>query len=488
MIHWSRELSTLRTIARLAGLPFLGLCLGLLAAQAVTQWTPPTYQASASLVISARADGEAGGQETASISLAQSLAPTIARMVETREVAIRAADSLKLPPAAVVGQVTGGFEPGLQIVTVSATAGSADQAAAVANGATEAVIGRLADFSIAEGVQVNARILDHATVPGQPDLPKPTLNGALGALAGLLAGLGLTTARNRFDSRLRDVQAIETQLGLPVLAVFPRLPRRFAPRHLRSLHRGQAMVAADTLVASLNVFVESLPGRRIMVTSARYDDGKAIVAAMLALRIARGHDRVTLIEGQEAGRRDPQPGADSILLSFRERVFGSPEGAFVPTIVGADIVDQWSVGRQSGDLLDEVLSRRGDDLVVHGPPILTGTRAAALAREIDGVVLVVRRGATDAADAQRASTLMQHLGVPFVGVVVVDGAAAPTLRSAGRVDRMAGPGSGGGQYRQPNPPDGDGMPTTLATPAATNSRAAHPPAPTTVSRSTIPTE
>ncbi|WBB97813.1 hypothetical protein O7543_15070 [Solwaraspora sp. WMMA2080] len=485
MTRWSRGRSTVRAVARLAGLPAFGLCLGLLAAQLVTQWTPPTYQASASLLISAKADGEVAGQETASITLAQSLAPTIARMAETREVATRAADSLRLPADEVVGQVTGQFEPGMQIVTVAAAARSADRAAGIANEAAAAVIGRLADFALAEQIQVDARVLDRATAPARPVLPKPTLNSALGAIAGLLVGLGLATARNRFDNRLRDVQAVDAQLGLPVLAVFPQLPRRFVPRHVRMLRHGAATVAADALVAGLSVFVDSLPGRRILVTSARHDDGKAMVAALLALRIAGGRDDVTLVEAQTADQGDPQPVADRILLSFMERTFGrQPATGPVPTVVGADLAGQWSTGGQ----LDETIGRKDDDLVVHAPPVLTGTTAATLARRVDAVVLVVRRGDTDAADARQASMLMRHLGVPFVGVVVVDGAAMLSHRLSGRPDRIAAPGSDGGRHRRPDPPAGAETPAAAATPTATAPRATQSAALTGATQSAIRAE
>ncbi|MFV2127664.1 hypothetical protein ACFHWS_24460 [Micromonospora sp. LOL_013] len=484
MTRWSRGLPTVRAVARLAGLPVFGLCLGLLAAQLVTQWTPPTYQASASLLISAKGDGEVAGQETASITLAQSLAPTIARMAETREVAARAADSLRLPADEVVGQVTGQFEPGMQIVTVAAAARSADRAAAIANEAAAAVIGRLADFALAEQVQVDARVLDRATAPARPVLPKPTLNSALGAVAGLLVGLGLTTARNRFDNRLRDVQAVDAQLGLPVLAVFPQLPRRFAPRHVRMLRHGAATVAADALVAALSVFVDSLPGRRILVTSARHDDGKAMVAALLALRIADGRDNATLVEAQSTGQGDPQPAADRIVLSFMERTFGRPAIGPVPTVVGADLVGQWPTGGQ----LDETIGRTDDDLVLHAPPILTGTTAATLARKVDAVVLVVRRGDTDTADAKQASMLMRHLGVPFVGVVVVDGATMLSHRLSGHPDRFAAPGSDGGRHRRTDPPSGTETPAAAATPTATAPRSTQSAALTSVTQSAIRAE
>ncbi|MFY1635543.1 hypothetical protein ACN27F_20090 [Solwaraspora sp. WMMB335] len=450
-------MAVLRVAVRIAGVPVLGLGLGLLAAQLVTQLTPPTYEASAALVVSARAGGGPDGQETASITLTQSLVPTIARVVESHEVAASAAERLDMPADAVVGQVTGRFEPGLQIINVAATAGSARAAAAVANAAADAVIRRLSDFPVAEGVRIDARVLDRAVPPGQPVLPKPALNLAFGALAGLLAGLGLATTRGRFDDRLRDPQAVEAELGLPVLAVFPQLPRDVRRRRLRVLRRTTVDVAADTLVAGLGVFVEALSGRRVMVTSARGDDGKALVAALLAVRMADCHDRVTLVENglRQPTRTGPPPTADRIVLSLLDGVAGSSHDAFAtPTVVGADLVARRTADGADGtvdDLLDEITGR-GDDVVVHAPAVLAGAAAVTLARRVDAVLLVVRRGVTTTADAKQAALLMRHLGVPFVGVVVVDGVRALPRRPADRQTevgrRRADPRGAGGDHRR----------------------------------------
>ncbi|MFY1698037.1 MULTISPECIES: hypothetical protein [unclassified Solwaraspora] len=466
----------MRTIVRVTGLPVIGCCLGLLAAQLVTQFTPPTYYASSSLVISAAPDQQSSGQGTASISLAQSLAPTIAKMAESREIAIDTADRLKLPSDAVVGQVTGRFEPGLQIVTVTAAAATGERSASIANAATESLIQRLSEFSIAQGVQIDARTLDRAAPPARPALPKPLLNDALGALAGLLSGLGLATARSRFDNHLSDSHTIEVRLGLPVLAVFPRLPRRFRQRHGRLLRHGPASTATETLLAGLDVFTESLSGRRILLTSVRNDDGKAMVAALLALRMASHSDRVTLAEGHPPGKAtspdgERLPTADRILFGLMKGGSGWSWGTPAPTVLASDPTDHRVYGRSGRDLLDDVDPR--GDVVVHGPPILSGATATALVRKVDSVVLVVRRGSTDVAEAERAALLLRNLDVPFVGVVVVDGVDGMSRPAAWRSRHLDGPAEDHGRHRDSST-DSAVTAAGLGTPRPSGSRAERP--------------
>ncbi|GAB3933549.1 hypothetical protein GCM10027614_04670 [Micromonospora vulcania] len=285
---------------RRVGVPLIGLCTGLAAAQGVTQLLPARYEAQASVLVTANPTEE---DQPADLGLAQNLTPTIARLVGSREVALQTARTLRLPEQAVSGHVSGEFEPGLQIIAVHANARSGAQAAAIANAATVAVSEQLSRLDMGGSTSVTARVLDTASAPGKPAFPKPLLNGVLGALAGLLAGWGASILRERFDSRLRDSGQIEAQLGLPVIGVLPKLPRRFARHHAVALYRRTDVAdAVRTTISTLSVLTAPLPHRRLLVTSAHDDDGKALVTALLGLGMADEHCRATLVDGAV---RDP---------------------------------------------------------------------------------------------------------------------------------------------------------------------------------------
>ncbi|WP_329110902.1 hypothetical protein OG792_17600 [Micromonospora sp. NBC_01699] len=441
MIRPTFSWAFLRAARRRVGLPLLGLCAGLAGAYAVTTFTPPTYRASATVMVVAGTRDDSGGVAQADIVLAQNLAPTIARLAESGEVARATAAALGLPERSVDGQISSSFELGMQIVTITASARTGSRAASVANAAVDAVTGQIARLRIAGESAVTAQPLDLAGAPSQPTSPKPSLNSALGALAGLLVGLGLASLRDRLDGRLRGLTRIEAQLGLPILGVFPRLPRRFLRGRARVAYaRPGVRAATDAAVAAVTVLTTPLPRRRLLVTSVHDDDRTALVTGILALGLAGQAERVTLVEGQLnkpviAGYFPDSPG-HTLQEAVAEGDPAQPGESTGLSVLPADPVglhlNAGSVRIEQIGALIDMFAARGDIVISNAPPVLAGRELAELAQHADGVLLVVYPDSTGHSDASRASLLVQRLGVPLVGVLVVGAAGerADALPSA----------------------------------------------------------
>ncbi|MEV4119950.1 hypothetical protein [Micromonospora sp. NPDC049645] len=441
---------------RRVGVPLLGLCAGLAAAQGVTQLLPARYEAQASVLVSAEQTDE---DRPADLSLAQNLTPTIARLVGSREVALEAARSLQLPERAVLGHVSGEYELGLQIITVHASAGTGTQAAAIANAASRAVSQQLGRLNMGGSTGINARVLDTASPPTRPAFPKPLLNGVLGALAGLLAGWGASILRDRFDSRLRDVRQIETRLGLPVVGVLPKLPRRFARHHAAALYaRTDVSDAVRAVISTLSVLTAPLPRRRLLVTSAHDDDGKALVTALLGLGMADEHCRATLVDGAV---RDPVlsghfPEAPHTWQQVLAQKCPPVRLVDFPTLTVLPAEPREGADTEALHELGGLLNALGEDedcVIVHAPPILAGREISAFAQHADGVLLVVRAGRTNLEDGTRAARLVQQLGLPLAGVVVIGavsrtdhrpGSEQPALAPSAAQDALALPATRAG--------------------------------------------
>jgi protein tyrosine kinase modulator len=73
------------------------------------------------------------------------------------------------------------------------------------------------------------RVLDPADLPERPYFPKPPIIIGLGAIAGLLTGLGISLIAEFVDPTIKDASDLETMLTHPVLARIPHLPSLGGP-------------------------------------------------------------------------------------------------------------------------------------------------------------------------------------------------------------------------------------------------------------------
>lgn len=423
---------TIRKAAFRAGVPLLTACAAAGGATAVTALTPPTYQATASVVVTssvpASRDHFAGNEP----NNVQSLIPTVLRLAESDTVAGAAAATAHLPLDAVVGHVAASAQPDVQIVTLKAKARVASRAAAIANAMAGALGGQLTRRPLGPDIRLTSQVLDQATVPQRPVEPKPLLNGALGGLLGLFFGLGLVSLRTNRDDRLYSLADTESELGTLILAGVPRLSpwlARYGPR--AAYRRSDIGDAVRTAVATLCATFPSAPGRRLLVTSARSDDGKEMLTALLALGLAEQYDHVTLVEGQlhrpAMARHFPET-ADRTLQSMlgadtvpAPRSLLNTPGLYV--VPGKAARPQESAALFRGEGFPRVLktlAERDSVVVMHAPPVLGSADFAALARHADAVILVTQAGATRAREARRALEVLRLTGTQVAGVVVMN--------------------------------------------------------------------
>ena len=183
-----------------------------------------------------------------------------------------------------------------------------------------------------------------------------------------------------------------------------------------------------TLRARLYRLREKNPIRILLVTSTLPGEGKTFVALNLALAITRQHERRALLIDADlrASRLHVRMGAPSapglsdylngradefsvLQADAKADLFLIPAGRFVPN--PAELLAN---GLLKG-LLDRV-SPLFDWVILDAPPVLAVSDAGVLAGLCDGVIVVVRAGAT--AHDLVQTTLQEFRGKNLLGVVL----------------------------------------------------------------------
>ncbi len=182
----------------------------------------------------------------------------------------------------------------------------------------DALLEQTKDADLARMMNVNnVRIVDTAQEPRGPIRPRVPVNVAVGALTGLLLGIGLVLLREQADSSLKSPADVEQRLGVAFLGMVPavdanddgsksvrrrnrrpsRTPGEMPPEllvHERPL--SSVAEAARTIRTNLMFMNPDQPYRSVLVTSAAPGEGKTTVACSLAISLAQGGQKVCIVD------------------------------------------------------------------------------------------------------------------------------------------------------------------------------------------------
>jgi capsular exopolysaccharide synthesis family protein len=330
---------------------------------------------------------------------------------------------------------------------------------------------------MAEAAQIGeVEVVDYAALPYQPLDQLELLKLVLGLMVGLGLGMGVAFMREQGDRAIRRREQLERILSVPWLAVIPRVaplngngngdhsrtepnllpwPRSgLRPRNaveekaetesseipvLNS--RGLVAVSSEPSIGAeaYRVLRSHLlfsasgdePMKSVVVTSPSPDDGKTLTAANLAGTYAAAGSRVLLVDGDlwrgniHALFGVPRsPGIVDILSEG-----GDPKDALVKTEVpnlwllpaGKKVTSPGNfVNPEDVRLLLYELEPRFDLIVIDTAPVLAVADTVIVAALVDGVVLVVRAGATRREMARDAMDQLERVGARVVGAVLND--------------------------------------------------------------------
>ncbi len=297
----------------------------------------------------------------------------------------------------------------------------------------------------------NIRIIDPAEDPGAPVRPRVAVNVGIGALAGLILGLGLMWVRELLDNSVKTPQDIEDQLAVTFLGLLPELAEEAnvrVPRRRRSMSLPPAAgpgrhvelvvhehplsgiaEAARSMRTNIMFMNPDKPFRRLLVTSAAPMEGKTTVACSIAIALAQGGQRVCIIDCDlrrprlhRIFDRAGDAGVSNVILgeatvdevakpTVVQNLWSIPAGPVPPN--PADMLHSDRFRR----FLDD-LSERFDRIVVDSPPVAAVTDSAVLSTLADGTVFVVRAFKTSKQLARQGLRILHDIDARVVGAVL----------------------------------------------------------------------
>jgi Mrp family chromosome partitioning ATPase len=247
---------------------------------------------------------------------------------------------------------------------------------------------------------LHVTLVTAATLPTAPSGVRLAILLPIGALLGLLLGIGAVFVRDYSDHRVRDREDLERCLAAPVLAAIPRAP------HSRDIFRrrplSQAAESYRYLREHLNPLISSVPGGGavVLVVGAQADDGITSVAANLAAALAEPGARVLLVDADLwhpslSAAFDVSHGAGwSDLLAGQASL--DEVAVPVPRVSGLRLLSTGVVTAKSAEIFREArlsqvfleMRAQADVVVVASAPVLEISHAIGLARVSDIVAMV----------------------------------------------------------------------------------------------------
>ncbi len=301
--------------------------------------------------------------------------------------------------------------------------------------------------------------------PAQPSLkparPNVPLYTAAGLLAGLLLGMSLALLFEQLDTRVRTPEALTQLLGWPVLATILQA----GPKEEVVNPTGRNANVEPYRILRTNIGFSAIdkPLRTILVTSAMPRDGKSVVAANLAVFMAKAGKNTLLIDAdlrrptqhEHFGLPAQAMGLSNAILAFSMSATANApayEQALTPTMSTAPsstsavtrtpsldpfvhavdipnlcVMPSGPLPPNPPELLDSkallrffaALASCGIEVVIlDSPPLLGLSDASILASKVDGTLVVADITRANKGSLKQVKAMLEQAGAGVIGCVV----------------------------------------------------------------------
>ncbi|MGA0844945.1 MAG: GumC family protein [Luteolibacter sp.] len=266
---------------------------------------------------------------------------------------------------------------------------------------------------------------DPPVISNSPVSPNVTLNLVLGAVVGLIFGVGIAFFLEYLDTSVKTMEDVERYLQVPVLAVIPK--------EIGVLHRqgGNSPDAEAYRILRTNIeFNRKNPeDNAITLVSGGAGEGKSTTLVNLAYICAQGGYTTLMLDADLRRPRlhtffdiNNSVGLTNYLtteLMLEDVILQTPVDNlyFMPSgILPADAAGILNSRRMS-ELIQDV-KQRFDLVLVDSPPILGVSDASVLASEVDLTIIVVQHRKLPRNMLLRVKQAIENVGGQVIGVVL----------------------------------------------------------------------
>lgn len=276
----------------------------------------------------------------------------------------------------------------------------------------------------------NISQLEKAIINVDPIRPRVTLNTALGAILGLMAGVGYVLLRELLNDTVRDPDVLARRTDIPIIGHILHFDTSVQELITLDSPRSPSAETFRSLRLYLRYANVDQTLRSVVVTSASPSEGKSVLAANLAVVMAQSGHNTLLIDGDlrkprqhrifdisnrngfsELFLHDEKMLMENISETVVDNLHVLTSGALPPN--PADILES-----QKANKLIEEAEKQFDTVIIDAPPTLMLTDAAALSRHTDGVIVVVHVGQTKLKMVQRTIDRLQQVDANILGIIL----------------------------------------------------------------------
>jgi capsular exopolysaccharide synthesis family protein len=317
----------------------------------------------------------------------------------------------------------------------------------------DSVLQRMKEMGVAAGIRSsNVFVIDEAAPPSKPSGPKAGINLLLGALVGVMGGVGLAFFHEYLDNTLKTPEEVERYLHLPNLSEVPNFSRLdlcayvpqalsgtlsqtvISPSYKRELilsYHPFSVVAEmyRTLHTAILLSQAEEPPQAILFTSGIHGEGKTTTVINTAITFAQMGAKVLVIDADlrhsschKMLEMKGGLGLAELLTKKRELtevINPTPLGNLF-LISGGSIPPNPAalVGSRRMHEILTLLREDYDCILIDSPPVGLTTDAVLLSTMVDGVVLVVNGQETPKQVVKEACSRLSYARAKILGVVL----------------------------------------------------------------------